>query len=85
MDLLTVGQIEKFCKKHKYVLLRESGNYRFAINTKVINISNNRGHHGNEKTVFIGVEKCDLMTYIYYKIPFYPLDKKETSPQNGGE
>lgn len=69
-NYLTIGQIRKYCEKEKYVILRFNNNTQMAINTKVLNMGDNK-KHGNKKTNYISYRTCAFQEYISNKRGFY--------------
>lgn len=67
---LTVAQLEKICKAHKYILCRDQDGELFGMNCGLGNLARRiKNLRANDKTQVISYTPCDLMTYITYKIP----------------
>jgi len=69
---LTKNQLFKACKKHNYLLVRDTNNQLIGLNSKVAKLIKNRK---NEKLSLIGYQPCDFHTYLSFKIPFISLGR----------
>jgi hypothetical protein len=67
---MTVGDIQKACKKHKYILLRLLGGRLVCVNSKVMKMGLNTGRSKSQTTDYIGLIPCSFNEYINYKVPF---------------
>lgn len=68
---MTVLQLKKACKEHKYLLLRFTSGYQMAINTKCAKIALKRKEYlESEETDVVSFTPCDFQTYISKKHGF---------------
>lgn len=71
MKLLTLAQLRRAYKGHKYVFLYFPSGYKVAVNTGVAKIANKKIKlHGNNKSEFISCAPCNFHEYISHKTPF---------------
>lgn len=68
--IMTVGQIRRAAKVHKYLLIRRYNGQQFAVNSKIIDIGENVSRPDNRETVFMSFKACNFQEYISKKLPF---------------
>lgn len=66
---LKMGQIRRFCKGKKYILLTNYDGRRFGFNCNVMSMGKNKDKPDNLFTEFTGFIECDINAYISKKIP----------------
>ena len=68
---MTISQIRKACKKHDFIMVRNSSGFQYAVNCKVVFIGKkNTEKHGNKLSPFISYYPVSFMEYICNKVPF---------------
>jgi hypothetical protein len=70
MIQLTVGQIRKAARKNKYLLLRDTFNRLYGVNSKAMFMGNNAKKENNQITSFISFRGCSIHEYISHKTSF---------------
>ena len=77
MKTLTVGEIRKLAKNHKYFIGKTKYENINGINSKAVFDGTNVNFHGNYKTHYLTFEPCSLNEYISHKLPFFRESDKE--------
>lgn len=67
---LTVAELDKICKAHRYILARHYKGHVVGMNCRIATIARRvKNLVDTDVTKVISYAPCDFMTYITYKLP----------------
>ena len=75
METMTIAQVVKASKKHKYIGLRAYNGQIIGVNSRVMNQALSRTkRHVNSKSIFQGYIPLNINEYINIKVPFIKVN-----------
>ena len=67
---ITKSELKKIAKGHKYLLARSVRGVPFGINTRVLDMPNNKVDGDRAGIILNVIKPCSLDEYISNKVPF---------------